>query len=124
MEKRNKTPLIVALVVVCAAVAAFAVYRAQTVKRFHVSGTITLVDAANNQASIEFEHPETGDPMEITGALDPSCEILLDGKPAKLADISAGDSAEVFAVWNKRTHRPDPQRILVTSAKPSSSDTE
>jgi hypothetical protein len=125
MNMPKKSPWLIIVLVACVAVAGFFIYRSKaSTKRFHVHGAITWVDASKNSACIEFVHPDTGKRMEMTGAIDANCTITLDGKPATLAQLTPGDEAEVFAIWNKKTHRPDPSRILVTRSTHTSGDTD
>lgn len=57
--------------------------------------TITALDAGARTAEIAFTHPKTGRVVRLAGAVPADCEILLNGTPARLADLRVGDTAAV-----------------------------
>ncbi len=56
-----------------------------------VEATITKIKLEKQRARFEFIHPQTGDIAQLGSSIPDSCEILIDGKPATLANLRVGD---------------------------------
>lgn len=111
MTRQTRTIVVIA-VVVAVAVGYFIFVNMPRV--FDVEGTITWIDPEKNEASIEFLASWSGKIHEITGRVPTDCEILLNGEPATLADLEAGDSAKVKAEYVRKTKTIRPLRVQVT----------
>jgi len=60
-----------------------------------VKGTITAVNSASRQASIEVLDPATGQVEEYTGSVPVDCAISINGKQVTLAELRIDDKVEV-----------------------------
>lgn len=81
-------------------------------------GTITAIDAAAGEASMEITDPANGKTREYKGRISPACVITINGKPAKVEDLCVGDRVHV-RVTIDRTVRPeaDKKRPLIVAER-------
>jgi hypothetical protein len=56
-----------------------------------VPGTVTAIDVANRQATVEIKNSKTGEAFSMTGPLPDDSKIRVDGKPATARDVQVGD---------------------------------
>jgi len=68
-----------------------------------VEGTVTFVDVATRQASLEVKSPKDGHLVEIAGVVPAECPIRIGGQAAGLDKVVPGDRARVSGTWNKKT---------------------
>jgi hypothetical protein len=114
MDKRKKTVLVVVVAVAVLGGLTVAQSLLSGPREEGVDGTITYVDPETRTATLEFISPRNGKQMEMKGTVPPECEILLNGMPAKMEDIKAGDKAHVTARWDKKTKEAVPLKVTVT----------
>lgn len=79
-----------------------------------VEGTITFVDVATRQASLEVKSPKDGHLVEIAGVVPEDCPIVINGKTATLDQVATGDRATVGGTWNKKTKQVKAVSIDIT----------
>jgi hypothetical protein len=96
MAKDMKTRLIIAVVAIVVVIVVGSEYRRQQKDSVRqIEGTITAIDVAARQASVEFVHPKSGQRFQLAGDVPADCEIRIDDKPATLADLKVGDVVQV-----------------------------
>ncbi len=122
MTKRSKTIAGIAAIVVIAAIISVAQVSdllSPNEVVFEVDGTITYIDLAAMEATWEGINPRNGNLVEITAPVPPECEVYLNGKPAKMEAIRAGDRAKIKARWNRTTKRAIPLSVRVERPVPA-----
>jgi len=72
-----------------------------------VKGTITQLDLAERSALVEAIDPANGRSREFRGFAAPDCEVTIDGRRAKLADLRVGDTAQIRARVQRQAHNSD-----------------
>jgi hypothetical protein len=79
-------------------------------------GTITSINAANREATMEIADPANGATREYQGHISPTCVITINGKPAKMEDLLVGDRVHVRALIDRKV-RPegDKKRPLIVA---------
>lgn len=132
MTRIGRPWLVVALLsLVLVLGAALVALRVATGQRARViTVTIKRIDPAARRAVVELTHPKTGQTLEIEGSVPPECDIQIDGRPARLDELRAGEMATVEAVmgrdaslsanWVRVTRAPGPpaSRPATTDAPP------
>jgi hypothetical protein len=86
-----------------------------------VSGQIVSIDAASRTAALEIVHPKTGEKLQLEGQVPLDCNIVIDGRPASLADLRPGERVEVAGIIHRdRTLSANRVRVSRTGAAQSS----
>jgi hypothetical protein len=78
-----------------------------------IDGTLTWLDVPSRQASFEFISPKNGHRIEMTSAIPPTCDIRINGRPAKLTELNPGDKATIKVVWDSQTKSAQPHQVHV-----------
>lgn len=78
-----------------------------------IRGKIVAMDVAARTGTFEIVHPKTGETFELAGSVPVECEIIIDGKPAKLADLKVGEDLEATGLLY-RTGHVTAQKLIVT----------
>lgn len=105
-QPASKLPVIIGLIVLVALAGGYMYWQNMTM--FTRTGTVTFVDVDNRIAELEMADPDGGS-MTKPGTVPMDCEILIDGKPAKLEDIKIGD--KVTARLEYRSYKKDGEKI-------------
>ena len=93
-SQRWRAPVaIVAIGVAAACYYAFGLQSGGPKIRDNVDVRITAIDVSKSQIKAEFIHPRDGRTYPIVAQVDDTCEITIDGAPAKLSDLVVGDRA-------------------------------
>lgn len=121
--KNRKLILAVAVVVVLAGGWAGYQWLKYRPRQRDVEGTVTWVDADQRKASIEFIADWDNERKEKTATVPEDCEILLNGEPADLAQIRAGDQASVKAIYYRKTKELELLEVKVTRPESPTSPT-
>jgi len=117
MQRRSRAAAVcVAAVVVVGGVFAVRYLVLSRDRLLTLQGTITRLDSETRRVSIEFAHPRNGKHVEFAREVPPDCEIQINGQPAQLSDLRAGDTARVKAIWNKHTKQGKPLSVEVSRA--------
>ena len=91
-SRSRKVVIVAALLILGAGVIQWeAARRSGRTQVREVEGTITHIDLATRQVSVDIIHPKTGESMEVTGIVPAGCAIELGGVPAPLKDLRPGD---------------------------------
>lgn len=90
-------------------------------KTYIIDGTITWLDPAQHQASLQFISPRKGELRDMTIDVPADCEILLHGKPAAIGDLKVGDRAVAKVSWRKATKETRLLRVEANRSADSSS---
>jgi hypothetical protein len=100
----TKTRTIGAVIAVGAIGVGLVVYeKIKPVKEYTVEGTITYVNAMQRQAGLEYNRPRTGRPLDKTLTIPAGVEIVVNHRPASLAEVRVGDHAVVEGRWTRAT---------------------
>jgi hypothetical protein len=87
----------------------------------NVSGRIVSIDAASRTASLEIVHPKTGATLQLEGHVPLDCNILIDGRPASLAELRAGERVDVEGIIHRdRTLSANRVRASRAETEPAS----
>ncbi len=101
MKQSTQRAILVAVIVV--AVVGFAVWtvvrRYAGARQHTIDATITMLDVGHRTARIEFIHPRSGLPGQVSGAIPENCPIYINDElaPRGLADLRVGDQGTVRA---------------------------
>ncbi len=96
MRKDTRTRVIIAVVAIAVVIVVGSLYRKRhETNVYEIRGTITGIDVAGRQASLEFTHPKNGQRFQLAGEVPTDCRISIDDKPATLADLKVGDTVRV-----------------------------
>ncbi len=124
--KRKQIISIVVVVVFVAGLALVTRLANPDIRVFVVEGTITWLNAAERKMSIQYTSPRKRKLREKTADVPEDCEIILDGKPASLGDLKAGDLIELKVEYQKSTKKLRPiwgkvnRSAKAAATKPSS----
>jgi len=116
MRKDTQKRVVIAVVAIAVVIVVGSLYRKRhQTNVYQTQGTITGIDVARRQASLEFTHPKSGQHFQLAGEVPEDCRISIDDKPATLADLKVGDTVRVEgtidsskrvtakAIWAMRT---------------------
>ncbi len=66
-----------------------------------VSGRVVSMDTTLRTASLEIVHPKTGETLHLEGHVPLDCNIFIDGRPASLAELRAGERVDVEGIIHR-----------------------
>jgi len=79
------------------------------------AAVVTQLDVQARRGEIEFVHPKSGRTMTVAAEHIPeNCEILVNGRPATLADVRVGDAVAVRGLINPLDGSVQPEWVHVT----------
>jgi hypothetical protein len=76
-------------------------------------GTIISIDAGARMATVEAIDPANGNTRDYVGTVSPECVITINGKPAKLEELRAGDFARFRVRSDRSVPKVDGKRPVV-----------
>lgn len=98
LDARGRKAVVVTFIVVVALAAiTWQVIRSIPQTRYYTleGALITAIDPQARTAEIEFIHPRSGRVQRLTGTLAPGGQITLNGRPATVDELMAGDTVTV-----------------------------
>lgn len=75
------------------------VWRWSIPRHASLTGTISSLNVEGRSGVLQVIHPKTGEPLELRGKLAADCEVVVNGAPAPLSDLAAGDRVKVEGLF-------------------------
>ncbi len=84
-----------------------------------IKGTVLNIDASSGQVEMLWYNPKEKQERKIVGKLAPDAEILINGKTARLEDVTVNDKVAVTGRVEKHDGQPSLVAVKVDIRRPT-----